>query len=406
MVRSRLAVWILSMATFVVGAGAARAAPAAPGSAEPSATAPTIKRSRAARLVSPVFGPMALKPPSAKTPEPLLPSPPPRAMAEAAVVPSATDTAGIADTVKSDAAAAVMQSSDQLDKFHKIYESATKIFGAEHTVITPLFFVAGDINGRLSTTQKREAGLSATLLVPIFGAGGGHGPDWFPVVTSSDETKIYSDFLDQLAQYQSAEENAKSLGADVDAIAHTKWNVQNLLLAKQIFCKEDISWPDKAADAIEQLCKGKLPTTLDPTKTDSSGAPKPSQEQQLVIDAVTPPATAGIVVSPPIVVSPVPQRHNLMIGPSLGIPLTKNPTDIFQLGASAELGCSAFRFMATGGLVGQYQGATFKDVFAAGWFVGLALSGQLGDELFHFFNGGSDLLNQLAEIKNNPTPAE
>jgi hypothetical protein len=306
---------------------------------------------------------------------------------------AAVSAAGGTATIVTSAEDAATQSSQQLDKFQQVYEDATKIFGAEHTVISPSFFVATDIQGRLNATDKHETGLSATLLLPLFGAGGGHGADWWPVLASSDEAQIYQTFLQQLDQYQQAEANVAALGGEIDAIAHTKWNVQKLLVAKQLFCQEqlDPELPPAATAAIKNLCAGTLATTITPTMTAAGISMDPTPEQQLVINAVS---SSGAVKL---------QRHNFLIGPSLGIPLTQNPTDIFQLGGSAEIGGEPFRFMVNGGLVGRYQGATMKDVLAAGWFVGFALSGQLGDELFHYFNGGSDLLNQLAQIKNNPT---
>lgn len=405
MVRFGMAVCVFSIATFAAAetpAQAAPAAPAAPGGTESvvavpvgTSSAPTAAataRPRSHRLVAPLMAPLAIPPKATVTVQ--VPAP---TTVKVAAVPTAADQAAIVASAQ-DAAA---QSSQQLDKFQQVYEDATKIFGAEHTVISPSFFVATDIQGRLSATDKHEAGLSATLLLPLIGIGGGHGKfDWWPVLASSDETQIYQTFLSQLDQYQQAETNVKALGGDIDAIAHTKWNVQNLLVAKQLFCQEELDpeLPPDAAAAIKKLCAGTLSTTITPTTTNGVTSIDPTPEQQLVINTVSPPTGRSDAVTL--------ERHNFLIGPSLGIPLTKNPTDIFQLGASAEIGDEAFRIMATGGLVGRYQGATYKDIFAAGWFVGFALSGQIGDELFHYFNGGSNLMNQLAQIKNNPPPPQ
>jgi hypothetical protein len=419
-----------ALATFVVGAGLAQAAPEAPGSTTTSAATPTPKRPRGARLVSPAFGPAALMPPPS---EPVVPLPHANNETEAVAATKAEDAAQSAAIAT--AKEAVTQSSDQLDKFQQIYQDATKIFGAEHTVISPSFFLAGDIKGRLSATEKHQTGLTATLMVPLFGAGGGHGADWFPVIATSDETQIYQGFLDQLSQYEQAETNLYNLGGNVDAILHTKWSIQNLVLAKQLFCKEEMDpeLPPAAASAIGDLCSGNLPTsyivqTVATNDPQAAARTKVLQdEQQTIIAAVTPASPRRAAASPPIQASalavntltsgptltsspppastPPPRRQNLLLGPSIAIPLTQNPTDIFQYGASAEFGGEAFRIMASGGLVGRYQGATYKEVFAAGWFAGLALSGQLGDELFHYFNGGSNLLTQLAQIKTNPPVA-
>jgi hypothetical protein len=383
-------------------------------------------------LVSPVFGPAALMPLPAPPSEPVVPLPHAKNEAEAVAAPKPDVTATAQSAAIATAQDAVTQSSDQLDKFQQIYQDATKIFGAEHTVISPSFFLAGDIQGRLSATEKHQTGLAATLMVPLFGAGGGHGADWFPVIATSDETQIYQGFLDQLSQYEQAETNLYNLGGNIDAVLHTKWSIQNLVLAKQLFCEEqmDPELPPAAASAIGDLCSGKLPTNYivqTATTNDPQAAAQTKllqDEQQTIIAAVTPSSprraagSAAILASavaannltsgptltstPPPSSTPPPRRQNLLLGPSLAIPLTQNPTDIFQYGASAEVGGEAFRIVASGGLVGRYQGATYKEVLAAGWFAGLALSGQLGDELFHYFNGGSNLLSQLAQISSNP----
>jgi hypothetical protein len=410
-----------ALATFAVGAGLAQAAPEAPtapgggnaaaASAPVTPIAPSVGDNvrRHARLVAPVMAPLAI-PPQARVSYKL-----PAKTAEVAAVPETVVT-GSSDAVKALAAAAAIssaqdaaaQSSTQLDKFQQVYEDATKIFGSEHTVISPSLFVANDIKGRLSATDKRQTGVAGTLMLPLIGIGGGHGRfDWWPVLVTSDETQIYQSFLTQLDQYQQAESNIIALGGNIDAIAHTKWNVQNLLLAKQLFCQEEVDpeLPPAGQDVIKKLCSDPTFTTITPTTTTTTNSDNttsqvttinPTADQQTVIDAVSMGAKSGAVKL---------ERHNFLIGPSLGIPITQNPTDIFQFGASAEIGDEEFRIMASGGLVGRYQGANFKDVLAAGWFVGVALSGQIGDELFHYFNGGSNLLTQLAQIKNNPPVA-
>lgn len=288
---------------------------------------------------------------------------------------------------------------DQLNKFKSIFNSATKIFGDEHTVISPSFFYATDLNGRLGATGSHQGGLSAVLMVPLWGLGGGHGSDWWPVIVSSDETKIYQSFLDRVSQYQLAAadipkdvQNAKTIGAMANT--GTAWDdVQNLAVARQLFCQEEVDptpvfSSSELSSAIKLFCKSLSTTSLATT------------EQAPATKAATNTVTRALKEQKNAL---VPRRQNLLFGPSLGIPLTKNPTDIFQFGASAEVGGDSFRFMASGGLIGKYSGPTYKDMFAAGWFVGIALSGEMGDELFHYFNGGSNLMSQLASL-NGSTP--
>jgi len=339
----------------------------------PSIAAPVVQQTSQAPLppevikamVAPVRGPKAVQvAPSAAAGTP-----------QSSV--KANKAALTADKVQGNEAAndanseALIQSSQQLDKFQKIFDQATKIFGSEHTIITPSFFYATDIKGRLDASAKHMAGLSAVLLLPLVGVGGGHGVDWWPVVTSEDATQIYKDFLDQLKQYQDAEAHASTLRSDVREVLNTKWNAQRLSAAKQIFCQEDVEWPANVRDEIAKLC---------------GGAAVDDKVANLVTESSS---------------TLVPRRHNLLVGPSMGIPLTKNPIDVFQLGGAIEVGGEPMRFVLTGGLVGRYQGATYKDIFAAGWFVGVALSGEIGDKLFHYFNGGSDLMAQLARVNTS-----
>lgn len=355
---------VLSIATLASGTAWAQANPAPP--SPPTAPNPGSAAS------SPADPVVASAPPKEAVPPAPLPAPTsaPNVLMAQQAVPSPSDP--------------------QLDKFHEIYQNATKIFGDEHTVLSPSFSFATDIKGRLSATDKHEASLSAVLMVPLFGVGGGHGADWWPVIVSGDETNVYQTFLNRLGQYQLLQNNFAAIPDDVKTIANTKWNVRTLKVAKQIFCQEQVDpeLPQNAKDAIGKLCSGTLPTAIIPASQQTT----PDQlavaaDQKAIINTVMTTVHTNTLV---------PTRHNLLVGPSLGIPLTKNPTDTFQYGGAVEIGGKAFRFMATGGLVGRYQGATYKDIFAAGWFVGLALSGEMGDELFHYFNGGSNLMTQLA----------
>jgi hypothetical protein len=251
------------------------------------------------------------------------------------------------------------------------------------------------------------------LMLPLIGAGGNHGVDWWPVVATADEAKVYQMFLDQLNQYQQALPNVESLSSKVAAVKATKWDLRRLKVAVQLFCEEDLD-PELLSvtqTQIDTLCKNKknitsssldlVPPPTSPASPASSAAPAPAAQS-----SSTPPlkpedareiADAVKSADPSTL---VPRRHNFLLGPALGIPITNNPTDIFQLGAAAEMGDDAFRIMATGGFVGRYQGGTLKDIFGAGWFVGVALSGEIGDEVFHYFNGGSNLLAQLAQVKS------
>jgi hypothetical protein len=272
--------------------------------------------------------------------------------------------------------------SEQLDKFQKVFDGATKLFGDEHTIISPLFYYSGDIEGRLQAGGKYQAGISATLLLPLLGFGGGRGADWWPVVTTDDGSKIYESFLKELKQYQDAVDNVQTV-SEMKVDLQWKLDAHTLALAKQLICHEDLYPTGFKKEWIDALCG---------SSNDANAAADSKRE------AVKTTAEAIKTGVAPL----VPKRHLLLLGPSLSIPLTKNPLNIFQYGAAVEVGRGDFRLIATGGLVGRYDraGDDYKSVFVAGWYAGLALSGQIGDRLFHLFNGGSELLAQLAKAKN------
>jgi hypothetical protein len=355
-------------------------APAAPGPAtpsvadaapsEPAALAPASPAAKRAPLPAAII--KASIAPQLKMPSKLPALAPAPSLTAAKANLAGDDTGAHAEPSVDPSEQAVVEASQQLDKFQKVFEQATKIFGSEHTIITPSFFLATDIKGRLNPTEKHMAGLSAVLLLPLVGAGGGHGLDWWPVVTTEDATQIYKDFLGELKKYEEVTKNATTLPDDVRTVLNAKWDAQRLAAAAQLFCQEDIDWPASLKDKIAALCGGKA--------GDAD-----------IANLVTAAPTSEIA----------PRRHNLLLGPSLGIPLTKNPVDLFQVGGALEFGGESVRLVLTGGFVGRYQGATYRDIFAAGWFVGLALSGEIGDKLFHYFNGGSDLMAQLARVKTS-----
>jgi len=343
----------------------------------------------------------------------------------------------------------VQQASVQTDQFQNLYQNARRIFGGEHLIISPSFYVSHDLGGRLDPTNKIAAGISGVLLLPLWGVGEGRSGDWWPVVTTQDATTVYQAYLNQLAQYKNLSNQVTGDVGSVKAIYDTKWTLQTLLAAKEIFCKDDVDWPTSAKDAIQKLCDG-------------SASSLTCAEQTSVVNAVIPnagpaqcpagtasassslgsggtsnagsaiPGTANGTIAPIPDVAPAsgsgnstgtgsgtgesggllpisaPSSHNFLIGPAVAIPVTKNPIDIFQYGGAIQFGNDAFHMIVDGGMVGRYQGTNYKQIFAAGWFAGIALSGEIGDELFHYISGASGLLSELAQLKstNSSTGAQ
>jgi hypothetical protein len=80
----------------------------------------------------------------------------------------------------------------------------------------------------------------------------------------------------------------------------------------------------------------------------------------------------------------VTKRHAFLLGPTIGIPVTENPSDVVLAGALFETGYKWFRMSFTAGAKLRYKSIEETP----GWFAGIALSGQLGDDLTHLLNGG------------------
>ncbi|MEY4510288.1 MAG: hypothetical protein RLZZ450_2410, partial [Pseudomonadota bacterium] len=92
-----------------------------------------------------------------------------------------------------------------------------------------------------------------------------------------------------------------------------------------------------------------------------------------------------VAIDPSVGTDRVTRRHPFLLGPAVGIPVTESPGKTLLLGALMEIQIPHFvRFGLSYGVQVEYD-----HVFGPpGWFTGLALSGELGDDLFHLLNGG------------------
>ena len=79
-------------------------------------------------------------------------------------------------------------------------------------------------------------------------------------------------------------------------------------------------------------------------------------------------------------------RHTILLGPLGGIPLSN--TDEFLYGFGAELGWARFRLYLAGGFRSDYKAR--YGVNAVGWWGGIGLSGEFGDDLVHAIVGASE----------------
>ena len=81
--------------------------------------------------------------------------------------------------------------------------------------------------------------------------------------------------------------------------------------------------------------------------------------------------------------------------PALGVPISKNPSDLLLAGALLELGTNHyFRVAVTAGA--QFRYANLDKT--PGWFAGLAISGAFGDDFVHWINGGLSAARKLQAL--------
>jgi hypothetical protein len=78
------------------------------------------------------------------------------------------------------------------------------------------------------------------------------------------------------------------------------------------------------------------------------------------------------------------KRHNYLIGPAVGFPMTN--VDEWLYGLGLEVGAPALRATIIGGFRSTYTNRWV--VAPLGWFVGIGISGEFADDLFHLANGG------------------
>jgi hypothetical protein len=81
-------------------------------------------------------------------------------------------------------------------------------------------------------------------------------------------------------------------------------------------------------------------------------------------------------------------RHNLLFGPSYGVPFTEDVARNYLLGVTAEVGGQHWGLSANAGLRHQFDNALpIRD--AVGWYFGVGLSGELTDDLLNLLDGAA-----------------
>lgn len=329
---------------------------------------------------------------------------------------------------------------EQLEKVRKLYETAREALGSEHVLLTAAAYVGK--KPKLSSESKEptlQGGVAGVISLPLFGAGGGHGPDWYPVLQTEAATKAFERFENEVKQYVALADNLDVAKSDPRAVLRALEEAA-LTLLDQVTDDDPDLW--RLARATKLCVEGigslrnqvriGLASKAQPGATESAlqveSAPELDEVSALSADEPSDKSLEAVVTKCGAMVNAVGTiksddvnqqiaaltallrtywqalkkegdaaalaRHAFLIGPAVGIPVTENPGKVVLTGALMEVGKSHFRLGITAGL--QFRYSALEET--PGWFAGLSLSGELGDDLFHFLNGGLQAARSLSPV--------
>ncbi|MEY4507996.1 MAG: hypothetical protein RLZZ450_118, partial [Pseudomonadota bacterium] len=101
----------------------------------------------------------------------------------------------------------------QLDQVRELYDVARKALGAEHVILSATAYLGKRCaKGWFKGCDKDlHAGVAGLISVPLLGAGGGHGGDWYPVLQTEDGARAFARFQRQVQEYVALADGIDSL---------------------------------------------------------------------------------------------------------------------------------------------------------------------------------------------------
>lgn len=278
-----------------------------------------------------------------------------------------------------------------LQRLRADFTKARELFGERHVSLFPMFYAGRgceDKSNALFASEKcptmSQSGLAGVIFIPLLGAGGGHGADWWPVLNTEDEGQAFKTFEDRVDRLLTAMESLASKGS----VNETHY--QLLAAVVKDIVNRDVVQQSYSSEESETLEKELNETTSSAT-TRSACDPKCRLSELKTLWEKYRLRSKGDLYK---------RRHNFLLGPSYGLPLTEDVTRVYLLGVTAEVGGSAWGVSANAGLRYQFDaGFPIKD--AQGWYVGLGLSGELTDDLLDLFNGATTAAAKLKGASNS-----
>jgi hypothetical protein len=268
---------------------------------------------------------------------------------------------------------------EQIQAVARQYGVARRVFGDSHVMLTAVLYGASDRresegNGKLRT------GAAGLISVPLLGVGGGHGVQGFPRLQTDDESAVLMDFDRRISGYYDVLKRREVRPRD-DAEAEERFDRRVRLFDSLLEAEGQRSvaretsgtegcptdWvfrrPERLRDCLALLRASTAPVAVRLEQLDALW------REYLRLKGTR---AAG--------------RHNLLVGPALGLSL--NDEAISMWGILAEVGATVLgkpvRFAVSGGIL-RPRNDPFDVSSRPDWWIGLGLSGQFGDDLFNGF---------------------
>jgi len=314
-----------------------------------------------------------------------------------------------------------------LDKLRGLYDTAAGLLGKQHVVVTPVVFAGkrctDGTNVFSCTTIENHGGIAGLVIMPLFGAGGGHGADFWPVIETDDVAAEFYRFDKQFRRLRDLVSKQLVLPDDQKAPPEVlQKRFDSLASAFDSLLKRDSQQDKYYAPDVKRLqdCFAAVvsaPVAGDDPSTPSDDPSKPKKTPaNFCSDGMARAGKAGgwtlrqklqlldaLWHEHDLLVDAVPPaRHNFLIGPLAGVSITDRFGDILY-GGGFELGWKQYlRATLSGGLRSSMHGKVeYGTMDRVGWWIGIGLSGQLGDQFVNGVIGAERVLGG-----NNATTSE
>jgi hypothetical protein len=328
--------------------------------------------------------------------------------------PPPTPSGPTANVVGNDAVAESALSG--MEETRKVYEQARKLLGGEHVMLTAMAYVSRSCAGGerfffddACSVEPATGAVAGIVSVPLWGVGGEHGSDWFPVLHTDEETDAFGKFEARVDDYLNAV-RAVTTGSGLPELpSETQQRLYRELLrtvdALTRRADEDDASYFEVARSVRNCVKRLLGKDLTPEEIDAEPPSQsvaeytwlqrcekakadlqqefPKFDDRLMHAVETVRTYVRFVTAKPALT-----RHNFLIGPALGFPVTRDPTETLLWGVAAEVGWrDALRLGFGTGFVLAYDAPVAP---MSGFYAGIALSGALGDQLVHYLGKAAE----------------